>query len=85
MTEKKKTTEEMSFEELMDRLETVVQELEGGELALEEAVKKYEEGVSLSKACQSKLESAEKALTKKMTDDGEKPFELNDQAKQDEE
>ncbi|MGM0436028.1 MAG: exodeoxyribonuclease VII small subunit [Bacillota bacterium] len=85
MTEKKKTTEDMSFEELMERLETVVQALEGGELALEEAVKKYEEGITLSKACQTKLESAEKALTKKMTADGEKPFELGEQEKPDEE
>ena len=75
----------MSFEELMERLETVVQELEGGDLALEEAVRKYEEGVKLSKACQTKLESAEKALTRKMTDDGEKPFELSEKDKQDEE
>lgn len=81
MTEKNKNTyEDMSFEDLMNKLESVVQSLEGGELALEDAVKQYEEGVKLSKACQSKLESAEKALTNKMTDNGEETFELNDQA-----
>jgi exodeoxyribonuclease VII small subunit len=74
-----KTMEDMSFEELMNTLESVVQALEGGELALEEAVKKYEEGVHLSKACQSKLESAEKVLTKKMVNNKEEPFELNNQ------
>ncbi len=86
MTEKKKTAyDTMSFEDLMTKLESVVQSLEGGELSLEEAVKQYEEGVKLSKACQTKLESAEKALTKKMTDNGEQPFELNDQADQNKE
>lgn len=86
MTEKsKKTYETMSFEDLMNKLESVVQSLEGGELALEDAVKQYEEGVKLSKACQTKLESAEKALTKKMTDNGEEPFALNDQADQNKE
>ncbi len=72
--EPKETLEEKSFETLMDSLEEVVKALENGELPLEEAVKKYEEGMRLSKACHAKLEHAEKALTRKMTDQGEKPF-----------
>lgn len=78
MTEKDKKVnyEEKSFEELMDSLEEVVKALENGDLPLEDAVKKYEEGMRLSKACHDKLENAEKVLTSKMTDQGEAPFDL---------
>ncbi|MFW6284747.1 MAG: exodeoxyribonuclease VII small subunit [Bacillota bacterium] len=81
MAEKDEKTplEEKSFEELMESLEEVVQSLENGDLPLEDAVKKYEEGMKLSKACHSKLEHAEKVLTKKMTDEGETAFDLDDE------
>ncbi|MFP4078312.1 MAG: exodeoxyribonuclease VII small subunit [Bacillota bacterium] len=81
MAEKKEkdTLEEKSFEELMDSLEEVVRALESGELPLEDAVKKYEAGMKLSKACHSKLEHAEKVLTKKMTDEGETDFDIDEE------
>ena len=50
---------ELKFEKALERLEKIVQDLEGGNLSLEEALKKYEEGVKLSRTCAQKLEQAE--------------------------
>jgi len=45
-----------TFENAMKRLETIVQELESGDLVLDEALKKFQEGVKLSKFCSRKLD-----------------------------
>ena len=47
------------FEECLQRLETVVQQLERGDLPLEQALKLFEEGVGLSDSCRRELEQAE--------------------------
>ena len=54
--------EEIKFEKAMEKLEKIVSELEAGEIALEDALKKYEEGVKLSRICQEKLNQAEKKI-----------------------
>jgi len=48
-----------SFEESLKKLETIVEKLEQGDLALEDSLKLFEEGVSLSAACKQELEAAE--------------------------
>lgn len=53
---------EPKFEEALKRLEKIVAEMEGGELSLDESLKKYEEGVKLSRLCMKKLEEAEKKI-----------------------
>jgi exodeoxyribonuclease VII small subunit len=53
----------MSFEENMEALEKTVQELENGNLNLEDSIKKFEEGINLSKKCNDILEEAEKRIT----------------------
>ncbi len=53
----------ITFEKAMKDLEKIVQELETGELTLEESIKRFQEGVKLSKFCSSKLEEAEKKIT----------------------
>ena len=53
---------ELSFEEAMGQLQEVVQELEKGTLNLDESMKKFEEGVKLSKQCNKILEGAEKKI-----------------------
>jgi len=61
---KKKTTEkEPNFEDALGRLESIVDELEGGELALESALKLFEEGVELGRRCGAQLEQAEKKIS----------------------
>ena len=55
--------EEKSFEENMEQLENIVTELEKGELNLEDSVKKFEQGINISKKCNDILEKAEKKIT----------------------
>jgi exodeoxyribonuclease VII small subunit len=47
------------FEDSLKKLETIVGRLEEGDLALEESIKLFEEGVSLSAACKQELDAAE--------------------------
>jgi exodeoxyribonuclease VII small subunit len=51
--------EEFSFEEALARLEEIVEELESGPMALEEALKRFEEGTRLQRVCLQKLQQAE--------------------------
>ena len=60
MTEKPVT--EMSFEEAMAALETVVTQLERGEVALEQSIALYERGAALKALCAAKLKSAEEKV-----------------------
>ncbi|HEV2324250.1 MAG TPA: exodeoxyribonuclease VII small subunit [Terracidiphilus sp.] len=48
-----------SFEESLKKLETIVDQLEKGDLSLEESLKLFEEGVGLSTACKQELDAAE--------------------------
>lgn len=54
---------ENNFENNMERLEKVVSELENENLTLDESVKKFEEGIELSKKCNEILQKAEKKIT----------------------
>ena len=54
--------EELKFEDAMLRLEEIVKELEDENIPLDEAMKKFEEGIKLSKYCVEKLNEAEKRL-----------------------
>ncbi len=53
---------EQSFEKSLERLEKIVGELEGGELSLDEALKRYEEGIKLVQLCSKKLDAAQKKV-----------------------
>ena len=53
---------EMKFEEGLKKLEKIVEDLENGNLSLDESLEKYEEGIRLSKACAKKLEVARKKV-----------------------
>ena len=63
----------LSFEKAMEKLEGIVQELEAGDLPLEKALKKFEEGVQLSKFCSAKLDETEKKISV-LLEDGEGGF-----------
>ena len=60
-----------SFEEQMEALEEIVEELEKGELSLEDSVSKFEEGIKISKQCNKTLEEAEKKITIVVNQEGE--------------
>jgi exodeoxyribonuclease VII small subunit len=52
-------TEKLSFEAALGELEVTVQQLEAGELTLEEAVALYERGMHLAQRCNDALDAAE--------------------------
>ena len=60
-----------NFEESMKKLETIVTELENGNLNLDESVKRFEEGMKIAKQCNTILENAEKKITILLEKDGE--------------
>ena len=60
---------EKTFEKALEELELLVKELENGEIELNQAVKKYNEGMKLSKYCHDLLKDAEGVIVKMMKDD----------------
>ena len=64
-------SKEINFEETMQELEKIVQELEKGDLNLDDSINKFEEGMKLSKQCNKMLEEAEKKITILLENDGE--------------
>ena len=69
-----------SFESALERLEAIVERLEGGELPLEDALRAFEEGVTLSRRCSAELEAAERRIEQLVGGDGSArvPFEPGD-------
>jgi exodeoxyribonuclease VII small subunit len=57
------------FEESLQRLEGIVKEMERGDLPLEQSLKLFEEGVSLSASCRKELEAAEGRVEILLKDD----------------
>lgn len=68
---------ELSFEQALDKLEQIVAKLENGDVALEEAIELFQEGMKLSQFCNLKLESVERKIEMLIEEDGvltKKPF-----------
>lgn len=65
------TEKEEKFEDKIIKLEEIVAELEKGNLSLDDSVKKFEEGIKISKECNEILESAEKKILILLEQDGE--------------
>lgn len=63
MPSKGKKQTEVSFEAAVEKLESIVQEMESDELPLDKLLVRYEEGAKLVKACEEKLQSAETRIT----------------------
>lgn len=75
MTQKKK-----SFEEDLAELEQIVNNLENGDVQLEEALAQFQKGVLLSNELQQKLTNAEATVTKLMDKDGNMtPLDVSEQ------
>jgi exodeoxyribonuclease VII small subunit len=79
MSEQKKI-DEMSFEEAIRELETVVTALDRGDVALEESISLYERGAALKARCEAKLKEAEEKVAQITLDadgapNGAKPVE----------
>ena len=63
MAKSGKAVGEGSFEENLQQLESLVEQMESPELPLETIVEKYERGMKLVEACGEKLKAAEKRIT----------------------
>lgn len=63
--------ENLSFEEALEKLESIVHELESGSIALESAIDKYTEAMKLVKYCSEKLNTATEKVNKILTENGE--------------
>ncbi len=76
-----------TFENAMKKLERIVIDLESGDQPLEKALKKFEEGVQLSRFCFEKLDETEKKITILLKDQEgnlfDKPFFSEDNEKND--
>ena len=69
-----------TFEQTMNALEKIVDELEGGDLPLEKALKKFDEGMALSRQCSAMLDETEKKVTQLLGDSPTGAFEAPFQA-----
>ncbi len=65
--------EGLTFEEALERLETVVEELESGSLTLEQSIARYELGVLLSRRLTQTIDQAEKQIERLAEDDEGEP------------
>ncbi|MCG3729420.1 exodeoxyribonuclease VII small subunit [Vibrio cincinnatiensis] len=57
-----KKPENMSFEATIEELDNLVEQLESGDIALDEALKKFERGIALARSGQTKLDEAEQRV-----------------------
>ncbi|MBI1797952.1 MAG: exodeoxyribonuclease VII small subunit [Candidatus Eisenbacteria bacterium] len=64
---------EPPFEQALERLETIVEELEAGSLTLEESLARYEEGVRLSRRLTASLDQAEQRIERLVEEQGQPP------------
>jgi len=77
----------VNFEEAMEKLEKITQDLEEGNLPLEESLEKFEEGMRLVNFCEKKLEEMEKRIRLLVKNEGElklepwQPDRKNDKSK----
>ena len=65
---------EKPFEEILEQLEGVVRDLESNELPLDEALKRFEEGVALSRKGSARLEDAERRIEEILSDGTTRPL-----------
>ena len=62
MSKKSRPADTLDFEKSLTELEQIVERLELGELSLDESLKQFERGVSLTRSCQSSLQQAEQKV-----------------------
>jgi exodeoxyribonuclease VII small subunit len=70
----------VNFEKALAELETLVQEMEQGNLSLEDSLKRFEKGIALTTECQQALQNAELKVKELVENSGkmlEKDFEVD--------
>jgi exodeoxyribonuclease VII small subunit len=77
------STKKFNLEKALADLEELVEELESGDLPLEKAMKKFEDGIKLTRGCQTALKEAEQKveiLLKSAGSEDLEDFEVDDEA-----
>ncbi len=69
-----KKPENMSFEETISELDLLVEQLENGDLVLDEALKKFERGIALTRSGQAKLDEAEQRVSILLSNNDDAPL-----------
>lgn len=69
-----KKPENMTFEATIEELDSLVDQLENGDLALDDALRKFERGIALDRAGQTKLSDAEQRVSILLSEDDEAPL-----------
>ena len=72
-----KQPKKIDFESAMAELESLISRMEDDDLSLEESLKDFEKGISLTRMCQASLKDAEQRI-KILTNDGEEDLILDD-------
>lgn len=62
---------ELNFENKLLELEKIIELLENGECSLDESIKLFEKGISITGECRKTLETAEKRITELTNEKGE--------------
>ena len=71
--------EEKTFEENLTALDSLIKELESGNVDLDQAINKYSEAMKLAKTCSDKLNNATEAVNKILKENGElEDFEIGE-------
>jgi exodeoxyribonuclease VII small subunit len=73
--------QDLSFEDALSQLEQLVEQMEGGELSLEDSLAAFERGVALTRRCEAALKAAEQKveiLSNKSLEAEPEPFEGDD-------
>ncbi len=76
-----KSKQETGFEQALTDLENLVEQLESGELSLDQSLKQFKRGVELTRRCQGILEQAQQTVEQLMVANDESsavPFESDD-------
>ncbi len=77
MTKRKSASQ---FEEAMTELEQLVEQMERGDISLEESLKSFERGIRLTRACQQALQDAEQKVQILLEKNGQQTLEpFNDE------
>ena len=62
---------DINFEKALEELEGIVEDLESGDLSLENSLKSFEKGIKLARQCQEQLSKAELQVQKLIEENGE--------------
>ena len=73
----------VDFEEALDQLEELVEDMENGDLTLEESLKAFEQGIKLTRECQHALSTAEQKVKMLIEENGKlKSVDLDQEGQQ---